>query len=88
MCIIFRNSMHGVLLLPSLKKQRELIQGSIIITKYIKYYSGLINDATYRAVTENGLSTSLYIKCNLIANRAYTNIGPAYSAKNTVLQLI
>ena len=29
MCVTIRNSMHGVLLLPSLKKQRELIQGPI-----------------------------------------------------------
>ena len=30
MCVTIRNSMHGVLLLPSLKKQQELIQGPII----------------------------------------------------------
>ena len=29
MCVTIRNSMHGVLLLPSLKKQRELIQRPI-----------------------------------------------------------
>ena len=29
MCVTIRNSVHGVLLLPSLKKQRELIQGPI-----------------------------------------------------------
>ena len=28
-CVTIRNSMHEVLLLPSMKKQRELIQGSI-----------------------------------------------------------
>ena len=31
MCVTIRNSMHGVLLLPSLKKQRELIQGPITL---------------------------------------------------------
>ena len=30
MFVTIRNSMHGVLLLPFLKKQRELIQGPII----------------------------------------------------------
>ena len=29
MCVTIRNSMHGVLLLPPLKKQRELVQGPI-----------------------------------------------------------
>ena len=29
MCVTIQNSVHGVLLLPSLKKQRELIQGPI-----------------------------------------------------------
>ena len=29
MCVIIQNSMHGLLLLGSLKKQRELIQGPI-----------------------------------------------------------
>ena len=29
MCVTIRNSMHGVLLLPSLKKQLELIQGPL-----------------------------------------------------------
>ena len=31
MCVSIRNFMHGVLLLPSLKKQRKLIQGPIMI---------------------------------------------------------
>ena len=31
MCVTIRNFIHGVLLLPSLKKQRELIQGPITI---------------------------------------------------------
>ena len=41
-CVTIRNFMHGVLLLPSLKKQRELIQGPIIYY-IIMYFPKVLN---------------------------------------------
>ena len=59
MCVTIRNSVHRVLLLPSLKNQRELIQGPIII-----------HETTLKRITRAKI-TFKYLFCSVLFNNCH-----------------
>ena len=75
MCVTIRNSMHGVLLLPSLKKQREFIQGPINFennkenVENIFGYHDIGFQEQKRATLRN-----YFIQFNILPIRTYTYI--------------